>query len=311
MKKNLKNRGITLISLVITIVILLILAGISIAQLTGNGLFENAKSAKEKYKNSQDKEDSILKEYEELIGNRDNTEQKSDFYITTPYVGTSQLTVKVDKSSIKETIKKYIYIVGEKVIESEDTEILVTDLQSETNYDITVVAVTNDNKHLIGTINRTTEKRTYLYNNGDKCESITGGWKAEAIGYGGVSSYVIPTLTFNNNNVQMSVNSSYSTQGGSLLINNDIDYSQYKKIGITYTATLGRYSDSSEVGILGKTGNYNEILRLCYTQPIAQKTSEIIDISKIDNFNGFAIYVQSYSKDGQANCNIYEVWLEK
>ena len=35
-----KNEGITLVALVITIIILLILAGITIAQLTGNGLLE-------------------------------------------------------------------------------------------------------------------------------------------------------------------------------------------------------------------------------------------------------------------------------
>lgn len=44
-----KNKGITLISLVITIIILLILAGISIVAITGdNGLFNRAKQAKEK-----------------------------------------------------------------------------------------------------------------------------------------------------------------------------------------------------------------------------------------------------------------------
>ncbi len=44
-----KNKGITLISLVITIIILIILAGISVNLiLGGNGLFEKAKSAKEK-----------------------------------------------------------------------------------------------------------------------------------------------------------------------------------------------------------------------------------------------------------------------
>ena len=62
-----KNKGITLVALVITIVILLILAGISIAQLTGNGLFENAKLAKEKYKNEQEKENKTLSDYENLI----------------------------------------------------------------------------------------------------------------------------------------------------------------------------------------------------------------------------------------------------
>ena len=54
-----KNAGITLIALVLTIIVLLILAGISIATLTGSGLFENAKLAKEKSENSQKKEEQI------------------------------------------------------------------------------------------------------------------------------------------------------------------------------------------------------------------------------------------------------------
>ena len=48
MKKLLlkQNKGITLVALVITIILLLILVGITIGQLTGNGLFEKAKQAK-------------------------------------------------------------------------------------------------------------------------------------------------------------------------------------------------------------------------------------------------------------------------
>ena len=47
MLKNYKStKGITLIALVITIIILLILAGISISALTNQGLFKNAKEAK-------------------------------------------------------------------------------------------------------------------------------------------------------------------------------------------------------------------------------------------------------------------------
>ena len=66
-KQMLKQKGITLVALVITIVILLILAGISIAQLTGNGLFKNAKLAKEKYENEQSREKSTLGDYEDTI----------------------------------------------------------------------------------------------------------------------------------------------------------------------------------------------------------------------------------------------------
>ena len=46
--KRSKSRGITLIALVITIIVLLILAGVSIATLTGeDGILTKAKSAKE------------------------------------------------------------------------------------------------------------------------------------------------------------------------------------------------------------------------------------------------------------------------
>lgn len=43
-----KNKGITLIALIITIIILLILAGITIASLTGNGLFAKSEETKER-----------------------------------------------------------------------------------------------------------------------------------------------------------------------------------------------------------------------------------------------------------------------
>ena len=54
-----ENLGITLIALVITIVILIILAGVAISLALGNnGLFNKAKEAKEKYINAQDYEET-------------------------------------------------------------------------------------------------------------------------------------------------------------------------------------------------------------------------------------------------------------
>ncbi len=55
-----KNKGITLIALVITIIILLILAGISIASLTESGLFERAKESKQVSEKAQAKEEIKL-----------------------------------------------------------------------------------------------------------------------------------------------------------------------------------------------------------------------------------------------------------
>ena len=61
MKEKRKQNGITLIALVITIIVLLILAGISIATLTGNnGLLSKATSAKEETKKAEIREEIEL-----------------------------------------------------------------------------------------------------------------------------------------------------------------------------------------------------------------------------------------------------------
>ena len=66
MRKKLKEQNaITLVALVITIVILLILAGISISALTNTGLFGKAKEAKEKSENAEREQSQTLSEYDE------------------------------------------------------------------------------------------------------------------------------------------------------------------------------------------------------------------------------------------------------
>lgn len=66
MKKS-KNRGITLVALVVTIIILLILAGVVIGLLTQTGLFENAKQAKNSMENAQKNENLIIADYGDKI----------------------------------------------------------------------------------------------------------------------------------------------------------------------------------------------------------------------------------------------------
>ena len=53
-----KNKGITLVALIITIIILLILSGIGIAILTQTSLFEKAKQAKNITENAQNTENT-------------------------------------------------------------------------------------------------------------------------------------------------------------------------------------------------------------------------------------------------------------
>lgn len=63
------QKGITLVALVITIIILLILAGISIATLSGSGLFENARKAENQYGTKANEENKTLQDYEKWVNN--------------------------------------------------------------------------------------------------------------------------------------------------------------------------------------------------------------------------------------------------
>ena len=75
MKNSLKkSKGITLIALVVTLILLLILAGTSISMLAGeNGILSRAAEAKEKIQNSQSEELSALSKLEsEMLQNQDD-----------------------------------------------------------------------------------------------------------------------------------------------------------------------------------------------------------------------------------------------
>lgn len=72
------TKGVTLISLIITIIILLILAGVSIAILTGNnGILKNANKSKEATEISEEKEKVTVSQNADLVANhgKNNTKQ--------------------------------------------------------------------------------------------------------------------------------------------------------------------------------------------------------------------------------------------
>ena len=78
MKIQKGKNGITLIALVVTIVVLLILAGVTITYaLSNNGIFERAKEARDKWQNAQNEEEMQIAKYsnqiesETLFGMRD------------------------------------------------------------------------------------------------------------------------------------------------------------------------------------------------------------------------------------------------
>jgi len=105
LKKN--NKGITLIALVITIIVLLILAGVAIATLTGdNGILTKAVTAKDKTTEAEAREAVQL----EAIGSIDNTGKfnKQDFKTNVKQnLGVTDSNIKENGNKITVTYKGY------------------------------------------------------------------------------------------------------------------------------------------------------------------------------------------------------------
>ena len=67
-KRSMGERGITLVALIVTIIVLLILAGVTISTIFGeNGLINKAKTAAQKYKEQSELEKTKLGELENWI----------------------------------------------------------------------------------------------------------------------------------------------------------------------------------------------------------------------------------------------------
>lgn len=80
-KKIKEERGITLIALVVTIIILLILAGVAINMALGdNGLFKRSREAVNTWKRAEEDEQSVLGEIDSFLGdNIDNSKVKVEY----------------------------------------------------------------------------------------------------------------------------------------------------------------------------------------------------------------------------------------
>ena len=113
--KSKKERGITLIALVVTIIVLIILAGISINLMFGaNGLIQKAKQAKIEY------EESNIREKVEMLLSEYSMKEKYDNIALLGFLQQKKMEQKIDKVIDKENgtieieLDGYIVVVQEK-----------------------------------------------------------------------------------------------------------------------------------------------------------------------------------------------------
>ncbi len=143
--KNLKQKGITLIALVVTIIVLLILAGVSIQMITGqNGILNKAREAADKTKAAADEEQRRLDDAVAIIDgkgfiqNSDGTIQSIDGTIQGIKIGDSiNYNAQLDNKNLSYTSKEdqngkesqvfdvSKYTKGWKVLGVENNKILI------------------------------------------------------------------------------------------------------------------------------------------------------------------------------------------
>ena len=140
-RKKDNQYGITLIALVITIIVLLILAGVSIAMLTGqNGILTQAQKAKTETENAAKNEAGILNDYEDKINKALGVKEQAEpgkYYETDTEVELGGKTLTIPGgASISKILGEYesidnglvIYITNKQITDEEwqDTEKMQT-----------------------------------------------------------------------------------------------------------------------------------------------------------------------------------------
>ena len=118
-----KNKGITLIALIITIIVLLILAGVSIAMLTGeNGILTQAKKAKEETKEVAIEEENRITDYEDYISKYTNGGYVESKGVNAPVLGENMklISYNVETKTWEEnnSSSSYDYVAGEETADN-------------------------------------------------------------------------------------------------------------------------------------------------------------------------------------------------
>ena len=277
------KRGITLVALVITIVILLILAGISIIGLTKTGLLKNAELAKEEYQKSVKKEQNDLNKINEYIkGNRENNAKESELIqeVTFEVIETKGISIKV-QINVKETNENdargyFVYINDEVVAVKDENTIKIEKLNIATEYKIKCGVIDKNGNIKESSENKVqTLEKEVLYDGVDS--SIFEPFRVDS-----ASSYE----AYGQKNGYYMINALNSNGRAGININNKIDLTNVKKI-IVNTDLSNNYG-SSFIGTIylgicnQKTNSIDFIKSINYSTNATKNERKILELDVSD-----------------------------
>lgn len=155
---------------------------------------------------------------------------------------------------------------------------------------------------------------TYLYNNGDVCTDITGGWVGKSwlreAGYE-ASEAGKPTVTNSNGTLNISMPTASGYKTGAVITQKDVDFTNYK----TLTLKLGRTTSglSGGIGLQLGVGNRNSTY---YTDAVAltsvsgSVTEVELDVSKVTGFNAVWIGMRTQNPVSSAVVPVVSIFAK-
>lgn len=277
------KRGITLVALVITIVILLILAGISIIGLTKAGVLKNAELAKEEYQKSVKKEENDLNKINEYIkGNRENNTKESELIqeVTFEVIETKGMSIKVQinvqEANENDARGYFVYINDEVVAVKDENIIKIEKLNIATEYKIKCGVIDKNGNIKESSENKVqTLEKEVLYDGVDS--SIFEPFRVDS-----ASSY----KAYGQKNGYYIINALDSNGRAGININNKIDLTNIKKI-IVNTDLSNNYGSSFigtiYLGICNQKNNSIDFIKsINYSTNATKNERKILELDVSD-----------------------------
>ena len=299
------SKGITLIALVITIIVLLILAGVSIAMLTGqNGILTQAQRAKTETENAAANEAAILDEYNKYLNNITNGGTTGGGGTTGSTLGTVTGN-ETSNTTVQDSLENKVVVpAGFKVVNPTDNVedgIIIEDVSAKDSTTagsqfvwIPVGTIHRDGKEDV-TINL--DRYTFA-SNGDE----TAQGNNEIDEYNGEPCQELTTSSYGNTTAKENIESETEGFRGSAITNGGFYIGRYEaRDGVT-TGTARTSSSSDTNQVVTKAGSfvYNYV-----TQPQAATLSRNMYSSSnftSDLINSYAwdtaiVFIQKCSGD--------------
>lgn len=292
------NKAITLIMLIITIIVMLILVAVTVNTILGeNGLINKSKVSVSKYENGENQVKNELEQEQER-------HEKRLKGILSPRTLEEQTQGNATENTI---LKDYIAYVNGKQVIGAMTNNGAVEINIQPGESYTVPQGYHNGN---GTITAQST-RDYIYNNGDICSAVTGGYGSAMINSTSTSVANQSTYLYLYCSYQGNVLAGYT--------NNAIDFTNYDYMIINYTLTTNNdsLSNTTYFGVTDtKNTAVNNFLARAYDSMTGKTAKNGIVVVDLRNITGSHYFKACVVHGGQvsaytAHTKIYSIELIK